>query len=514
MVRERPLSFVLLTETRFATKIASFIPRTADIQIAESKKLPDIDLPLVHEFESSPDVADALARFSTLPQCLLLESSRQTKTGNGKPLGRFSFLMADPIESVRCDSVDEAEAALSKIDLLLSNFSSPAIASLPPMQGGIAGLFSYDLNRAFETIDAPKTDQFETPLIAVGLYDVVLAWDHETDQAWMISQGWNRDAGQRLMKFLNLLQIEDSPLGLVQESEPVVVVEKQVGVPGPDGLTSNFSKDDYLSAVEKAIEYIYAGDIFQVNISQRLMLEADCSSLELYNRLRKCNPAPFGGYFDFGDGQLISASPERFVSVRDGVIETRPIKGTRSRTGRPMVDIDATRKLEASEKDRAENTMIVDLMRNDLSRICTDDSVKVTQFCEIENYESVMHLVSAVEGELIDGCCQASDLLRAIFPGGSITGAPKVRAMEIIAELEPTARGAYCGSLGYFAANGSVDLNILIRTITATKGWWQIPVGGGIVSQSKPQSEYEETWTKAAGMLNATLNEGSRSGRS
>lgn len=169
-----------------------------------------------------------------------------------------------------------------------------------------------------------------------------------------------------------------------------------------------------------------------------------------------------------------------------------------------MVDINASRKLEASEKDRAENTMIVDLMRNDLSRICTDDSVRVTQLCEIENYQSVMHLVSAIEGQLKDGRCLPSELLRAIFPGGSITGAPKVRAMEIIAEFEPDARGAYCGSLGYFSSSGSADLNILIRTITASKGWWQIPVGGGIVSQSIPRLEYEETWTKAAGMLSAT----------
>jgi len=209
-------------------------------------------------------------------------------------------------------------------------------------------------------------------------------------------------------------------------------------------------------------------------------------------------------------GEIISASPERFVSIVDDRIETRPIKGTRKRTGRPMVDITVREQLKSSEKDLAENTMIVDLMRNDLSKICTDDSVKVTQFCEIEDYESVMHLVSAVEGKLSDKAKRAgrvSGLLKAVFPGGSITGAPKVRAMEIIAELEPTARGAYCGSIGYFGFDGNVDLNILIRTITAGNGWWQIPVGGGIVSQSQPEKEYKETMTKAAGMLRAVFQE-------
>ncbi len=493
-----------MTDLSSATKIASFLFLAfSGNDISEYKSTPGTDLPLVHEFETSPRVADALVRFSGLPQCLLLESSRQTKTGNGKPLGRYSFLMADPIETVLCDSVDGAEAALARIDALLESHATETMDGLPPMQGGIAGLFSYDLSRAFENIAAPKIDEFETPLIAVGFYDVVLAWDHELDRAWLISQGWSRDAGQRLMFFLNLLQQEQVPVCNELVEDRLDQIEHQFDVPGPEGLTSNLSREDYLSAVGKSIEYIYAGDIFQVNIAQRLLLKADGSSVELYKRLRHCNPAPFGGYFDFGDGQLMSASPERFVSVRDGLIETRPIKGTRSRTGQPVVDIDASRKLEASEKDRAENTMIVDLMRNDLSRICTDDSVKVTQFCEIENYQSVMHLVSAVEARLKNDRCSAMELLRAIFPGGSITGAPKVRAMEIIAEIEPHARGAYCGSLGYFGADGSVDLNILIRTITASRGWWQIPVGGGIVSQSVPTSEYKETWTKAAGMLNA-----------
>jgi len=279
---------------------------------------------------------------------------------------------------------------------------------------------------------------------------------------------------------------------------------------GPEGLTSNFTRDQYIDAVKRSIEYIRAGDVFQINLAQRLLQQANCSSAELYHRLRTSNPAPFGGYFDFPtseqsdapNAQIISASPERLISIRNRKIETRPIKGTRRRTGTPHIDHQSERQLLASEKDRAENTMIVDLMRNDLSRVCDDTSIHVTQFCTLEQYETVLHLVSAIEGQLKPEC-DPIDVIESVFPGGSITGAPKVRAMEIIAQLEPTARGAYCGSLGYFGFDGSVDLNILIRSITAKDGWWQISVGGGIVVQSDPADEYEETWTKAAGMLQA-----------
>jgi len=218
--------------------------------------------------------------------------------------------------------------------------------------------------------------------------------------------------------------------------------------------------------------------------------------------LRRRNPAPFAGYFDLGDFQIVSSSPERFLRVSDRVVETRPIKGTRPRVDRREVDLSTGEELRRSEKDRAENVMIVDLLRNDLARVCRADSVYVSQLCGLETYEYVQHLVSAVCGTLREERTPI-DLIRAAFPGGSVTGAPKVRAMEIIAELEPTARGAYCGSLGYLGFDGSLDLSILIRTITAGRGWWQAPVGGGIVAQSVPSREYEETWDKAKGLIQA-----------
>ena len=221
-----------------------------------------------------------------------------------------------------------------------------------------------------------------------------------------------------------------------------------------------------------------------------------------YLRLRQCNPAPFAGYLDTGSVQIVSASPERFLQVQQGRVEARPIKGTRPRNPLAEADLFSGDELQQSEKDRSENVMIVDLLRNDLARVCTPESVRVTQLCEVERFAYVQHLVSAIEGSLASDH-HPLDLIRATFPGGSITGAPKVRAMQIISELEPNARGAYCGSLGYIGYDGTMDLNILIRTITVAGGWWQMPVGGGIVAQSDPLSEYEETWHKAEGLLKA-----------
>jgi para-aminobenzoate synthetase component 1 len=280
------------------------------------------------------------------------------------------------------------------------------------------------------------------------------------------------------------------------------LMPSQYRVAGPEGLTSNFSRDAYLRTIERAIEYIHAGDVFQVNLSQRLLHRADDDSIALYLRLRRRNPATFAGYFDLGDVQIVSASPERFLSVRGRHVEARPIKGTRQRVALPETDMFVGAELRECEKDRAENVMIVDLLRNDLSRVCRPDSVRVTQLCQLETFEFVQHLVSAVEGTL-DGDYSGLDLVRSAFPGGSVTGAPKVRAMEIIAELEPTARGAYCGALGYVGFDGSLDTSILIRTFTAARGWWQAPVGGGIVAQSVPEQEYEETWHKAEGLIRA-----------
>lgn len=267
------------------------------------------------------------------------------------------------------------------------------------------------------------------------------------------------------------------------------------------GVYSDFTRDQYLAAVQRVVDYIRAGDIFQANLSQRLTAEWHGSAEALYRQVRRLNPAPFCGLLQAADFAVISASPERFLKVRQGrFVETRPIKGTRRRQKSPIADLFTGDELASSEKDRAENVMIVDLLRNDLSRSCRPGTVRVTGLCEIEVFETVQHLVSTVVGELAEGR-DIWDLLAGCFPGGSITGAPKIRAMQIIAELEPVVRGAYCGSLFFAGPQGDFDSSILIRTFTLKDGRLQFPVGGGIVADSLAEDEYRETLHKASGML-------------
>ena len=479
-------------------------------------------LPLIEELQPAPDAEQAFRRLGHLPHVLFLDSAQRHST-----LGRYSFVAADPFAFVEVPA--DGSDALAVLGSWLSRLTAATHPQAPPFQGGAAGLFSYDLGRSLERIPGTRFDEFNVPALAVGLFDVVVAFDHELSRAWLVSQGLpeveparrRARAARRLAEFRRTLaestgspcrtgrrpdrdglgepsDVRDSSAGII----PAAELAPQFPVPGLAGLTSNFTAEGYCATVQRAVDYIHAGDVFQVNLAQRLLHPATESSVELYRRLRNRNPAPFAAYFDAGEFQILSASPERFLQLRGTAVETRPIKGTRQRTHQAEADLFAADELRESEKDRAENVMIVDLLRNDLSRVCRPDSVRVTQLCELERYQFVQHLVSAVRGELAVGRT-ALDLLRAAFPGGSVTGAPKVRAMEIIAELEPTARGPYCGSLGYVGFDGTLDLSILIRTITAGRGWWQMPVGGGVVAQSHPEREYEETWHKATGLLRA-----------
>ncbi len=460
---------------------------------------------VVEPWEGGLDLEVLFRRLARRPHCLFLDSARFDPR-----LARYSFLTADPFEYLTLPA--DGRDGLGELERRLDRFRSPSLADLPPFQGGAAGLWSYDLGRSLERLPAPWFDEFGAPALAVGFYDTVLAVDHLESRAWLISQGFpasepserRRRAEQRIEQFKSWL-LEPAPLtslSISVERKARELLAPQFVVPGPEGLTSNLSTDGYLKAVRRAIEYIHAGDVFQVNIAQRLLFPAHDDAVSLYLRLRRRNPATFAGYFDLGPMQIVSASPERFLQVQSGRVEARPIKGTRQRTARPEADLFSGDELLGSEKDRAENVMIVDLLRNDLARVCRPESIEVTQLCQLETYEFVQHLVSAVCGRLAEGR-SAIDLLRAAFPGGSVTGAPKVRAMEIIAELEPTARGAYCGSLGYLGFDGALDTSILIRTITASDGWWQAPVGGGIVAQSIAEREYEETWHKARGLIRA-----------
>ncbi|MGE3777454.1 MAG: aminodeoxychorismate synthase component I [Pirellulaceae bacterium] len=464
-------------------------------------------LPLVEELTPPPAEEDAFCRLARQPHCLFLDSALRHPQ-----LGRYSFLAADPF-ALACLPLEKA--CLADVRGLLQPYAAPSVPGLPPFQGGAAGLFSYDLNRSLERIPPPRFDEFRVPALAIGLYDTVLAYDHLQSRAWLVSHGFperepdrrRERAARRIEQFRAWLRDQASPASSAESRGAPLSPDArapQFPAPGPAGLTSSFSREQFLGAVDRAREYIRAGDIFQVNLAQRLLFPARDDAVSLYLRLRRRNPATFAAYFDIGDGQVVSASPERFVSLTHRRVETRPIKGTRPRTARPEADLFAADDLRQSEKDRAENVMIVDLLRNDLSRVCRPDSIHVSQLCRLEVYQFVQHLVSVVRGQLADDCAPF-DVIPAAFPGGSITGAPKVRAMEIIAELEPTARGAYCGSLGYLGFDGSLDLNILIRTITVCRGWWQLPVGGGIVAQSEAEREYEETWHKATGLVRSLL---------
>ncbi|MEO8496082.1 MAG: anthranilate synthase component I family protein, partial [Planctomycetota bacterium] len=408
------------------------------------------DLPLVRELQPSPQPVDVFRRLSQQRHCLFLDSALRHET-----LGRHSFVTADPFQFVTAEAGEHDP--LDRIESKLTRLRSDTIPDLPPFQGGAAGLLSYDLCRNFERVPKPKHDEFAVPTLAVGIYDVVIAFDHLQQRAWIISQGFpetdprrrHERAVARLEQFEAWLDSDAiMDRNFLQAAIDETDLAPQFAVAGSEHVTSNFSRESYLAAVRRVIDYIYAGDVFQVNLSQRLLCRAADDPVSLYLRLRERNAATFAGYFDLGDFQIVSASPERFVQVRDGRVEARPIKGTRQRTARPEADLYAADDLRQSEKDRAENVMIVDLLRNDLSRVCRADSVQVTQLCQLEVYEYVQHLVSVIRGELEEGRT-AFDLIRAAFPGGSITGTPKVRAMEIISELEPTARGPYCGSLGY-----------------------------------------------------------------
>lgn len=479
--------------------------------------------PLILELTPAPGVVAAMRAVQALPKVVLLDSALQRE-----PVGRYSFLMADPVQTWQLDQPSFGLDPFAEMELEIQRWSCESMAGLPPFQGGIAGLMGYELGQCFERISSARYDELRIPALAAGLYDWVIAWDHRAGRAWLISQGWpetdpirrTERAAERLQFVRQRLAAELAGQGgggitdLTSTTKSghrsiqgLGEVAPQFPLPGASNLTSNFTQEGYLKAVERVIEYIRAGDIFQANLTQRLQFQSRFDAPTLFERLRSVNPAPFAGLLQWEDWAVISASPERFLQVEGREVETRPIKGTRRRKKGPEADLFTRDELRESEKDQAENVMIVDLLRNDLSRVCEPGSIRVPQLCGVESYETVQHLVSQVRGRL-RADRSVWDLFRATFPGGSISGAPKVRAMEIIAEIEPTVRGPYCGSFFYVGANGQSDSNLLIRTFVQRNGWLHCGVGGGIVAQSNPSAEYEETLIKAAGMIKSlgTIN--------
>lgn len=365
---------------------------------------------------------------------------------------------------------------------------------LPPFTGGGMGYLAYELGRYIEKLPGTAVDDLGLPELCFAFYDRVLAYDHRRDRAWLCAS---------------------------HPVDPEAVIEealwwtegKPPEYPAPGKaeearFVSNFTREEYLRAVQRVKEYIYAGDIYQANLSQRFQTPLRDHPWILYRRLRRQNAAPFAAYFNAVEGQICSSSPERFLKGEGRKVETRPIKGTRRRSPDPEEDRRLAEELQASVKDRAELSMIVDLERNDLGRVCSYGSVRVEEHAVIEHYATVHHLVSTVAGELHPGR-DVVDLLRASFPGGSITGAPKIRSMEIIDELEPTARSVYTGSIGYLGFNGNFDLNIAIRTIIVKGDTAYFQVGGGIVADSVPEEEYQETLDKGKAIFASLQTTGS-----
>lgn len=443
---------------------------------------------------------DAYGAFAPFADSHFLDSGEQD---------RFSYIVASPLHKLVSKSgqvtLDGFPLPGNPFDVLgdlLSRYPQERYEELPPFQGGAVGYFGYELAHQTEILPRAQDDWLDMPDMMLGIYDLVIAFDQENRKMWLLSTGLpERSGAARKQRAEDRMAVLRKYLRL---AKPLYDVPPAPHMPEVMGWKSNFDRSVFEAKVQKVIDYIFAGDIFQANLSQSIHAEYPRDAVPerfgLYRRLREISSAPFGAFLNFGDYAVLSNSPERFLKVRDNQVETKPIKGTRPRGETPLSDAELAQELMLSPKDRAENIMIVDLLRNDLSKVCKPHSVNTPEICALESYANVHHLVSTVRGILHDGKT-AVDLLKASFPGGSITGAPKIRAMEIITELEERTRGAYCGAIGYIGFDGSMDTNIAIRSLCVNGGRMAFNVGGGIVADSVPALEYEETLVKATKMF-------------
>ena len=424
------------------------------------------------------------------------------------PMGRYSFIGCDPFDVVQSKGPHTLEILRNKFKQYQEKESGSPASCPSPFPAGIAGFLGYDFGLYLENIKLCSADDLNLPDCLFGFYDCVITIDHQAHKLYISSSGLpesdpllrEKRAKQRLEQIVQKLSLE---------SQKVEEIASEPMEPGHEGLIwsylkSNFTQEAYCRAIEKALDYIRRGDIYQVNLSQRFTLDLSppwehCEAIRIYQRLRMLSPSHFGGYFDGGNFQILSSSPERFLYLKDGKVQTRPMKGTRPRGKNSLEDKIYREELLNSAKDKAELLMITDLERNDLGRVCDYDSIKVKEMRAIEEYRTVFQATSTIEGVLQEGK-DGFDLLSACFPGGSITGCPKIRAMEIIEELEPQRRGLYTGCLGYMSFDGRMDFNILIRTMLMCGQKIHFQVGGGIVADSVPSKEYQETLVKAKAM--------------
>ncbi|MDP2153998.1 MAG: aminodeoxychorismate synthase component I [Methylotenera sp.] len=461
---------------------------------------------LQHQLQYQADSAHYFARIAHMPWAMFLDSGQLPNpvTGRaGSHYGHYDILVAKPFMTFSTNAQytevvksDEKYISVEDPFKLVNEALAPlrATKSAWPFTGGAVGYFGYDLARRLEKLENTATDDGLVPDMQIGVYDWAVVVDHRNKTAHLVSNGFDRQTHEA---WLALCALFDTTNDVdAEQSTPFEVTS---------AVHSNMDKSAYISAFNAIQTYIHEGDCYQVNLAQRFSAAARGDAWTFYQKLREVSPAPFMAYMNFGDMQVISGSPERFLQVVDGHVETRPIKGTRPRSDDAKLDAQYAKELQESLKDRAENLMIVDLLRNDISKNCVTGSVKANNLFQLQSFANVHHLVSIVTGEL-QTHKTAIDLLCGCFPGGSITGAPKLRSMQIIEELEPHRRGVYCGAIGYIGFDGNMDTNIAIRTAVyvANKdgdGEVSFYAGGGIVADSEVEKEYVETWDKASSML-------------
>ena len=407
-------------------------------------------------------------------------------------LGRYSFISSNPFKVLKYKNTDDNP--LDYLQEELNKYKTINNTHLPFI-GGAVGYLSYDLGNYIENLPRAAKDDLNVYDLYFGLYNYVIVIDHLEEKTYIATPDIDIEKEKSILEEVESRIINADKNGI----DSICYEKKEVE---SVKLNSNFTKDEFEKSVQKVKDYIRSGDIYQANLTQRFNGKTVLSSYELYRDLRNISPAPFGAYLNFEDFNILSNSPERFIKCIDRKIETRPIKGTRPRGKTKEEDLNLQEELRNSEKDRAELLMIVDLERNDIGRISKIGSVKVPELFVIEPYANVNHLVATVVGEVEDGK-DSIDVIKATFPGGSITGAPKIRSMEIIDELEPTQRNVYTGSIGYIGFNGDMDLNIAIRTIVKKDDDVYFQVGGGMTWGSNPSDEYQETLDKAKSIMKA-----------
>ena len=477
--------------------------------------------PLIEEVFTPLTALELFELIKDRPYSFFLDSGMDPQR-----LGRYSFLGSEPflvmnnrgseINLIRGQEHEVQHGTpFDALGKLLEIYKLDRCPAPVPFLGGAVGYFSYDLCHFIERLPSTAIDDLKLPESYFAFYDTIVAFDHLEEKAYLIATGFpEMEEGQRLKRAR--MRLEEMKDWLCSSHSIIASEAKQsrdrgcfvATAPRNDRqdkeilLKSNFTPEEYMQAVNRVREYIAAGDVFQVNLSQRFEADIKIPPYELYKRLRAVNPAPFASYLNFSGVAIVSASPERFLKVQSDLVETRPIKGTRPRGRDPVKDERLAHELIHSAKDRAENMMIVDLERNDLGRVCHYGTVKVTELAILETFPTVFHLTSTIVGRLRRGKSNI-DLLKATFPGGSITGAPKVRAMEIIDELEPTRRSVYTGSIGYLGFNEDMDINIVIRTFLIKEDKAYFQVGGGIIYDSDPEAEYMETLDKARALIQA-----------